>query len=378
MSVSLGRLRGRSEPPYLCVGYLANRGDCMQNDIRFNSIADELRKVGRAGSITPRQLVSWFGGARRGSWIVSIIRQSLASAGLTTEPDFESAYFDAPLEFKLVEALAPDAAICESVSMQTFVHGEVIVRETSAYADPTYRLSKLEAANRRPLSVSSNTSVSEAVTLMMSNDYSQLPVMNGERDVKGVVSWQSIGARLGFGKKAVEVRDVMDDYYDISSDASLFQAIPIIVMHQYVLVRGKDKSVVGIVTASDLSLQFQQLSEPFLLLGEIENHIRRILELGLPVTDLAAAKDPGDITRSVERVSDLTFGEYLRLIENSQTWGKLNLPIDRVVFGSQLNRVRTIRNDVMHFDPDGIPSEDLDHLRRMVGFLQRLQELGVS
>ncbi|RAN82007.1 hypothetical protein B5P43_09995 [Bacillus sp. SRB_336] len=349
----------------------------MQNDDRFKSIADELRKSGRAASLTPRQLVSWFGGARRGSWIVSRIREGLASAELTTEPDFESAYFDAPLEFRLVEPLAPVVVVCESASLETSAYVEVI-REASAYADPTYRLSKLEAANRRPLSVSSNTSVSEAVTLMMSNDYSQLPVMNGERDVKGVVSWQSIGARLSFGKDAIEVRDVMDEYYEISSEASLFQAIPIIVMHQYVLVRGKDKSIVGIVTASDLSLQFQQLSEPFLLLGEVENHLRRILELRLPVADLAAARDPSDTSRSVERVSDLTFGEYLRLIENSQTWTKLHLPIDRTVFSRQLDRVRTIRNDVMHFDPDGIPDEDLDHLRKMVGFLQRLQELGVS
>jgi hypothetical protein len=43
--------------------------------------------------------------------------------------------------------------------------------------------------------------------------------------------------------------------------------------------------------------------------------------------------------------------------------------------------VRKIRNEVMHFDPDGIPEKDLMTLREFSRFLQRLQiidELGVE
>jgi hypothetical protein len=40
---------------------------------------------------------------------------------------------------------------------------------------------------------------------------------------------------------------------------------------------------------------------------------------------------------------------------------------------SHLEKVRQIRNDVMHFDPDGIPDEDLDVLRQFSRFLQTLQ-----
>jgi len=46
----------------------------------------------------------------------------------------------------------------------------------------------------------------------------------------------------------------------------------------YVLVRDqRDRRITGIVTASDLSLQFQALAEPFLLLREIELHVRQLL-----------------------------------------------------------------------------------------------------
>lgn len=269
--------------------------------------------------------------------------------------------------------VSPDSAVAHAEASV-----EVAVREVPAYADPTYRLSKLAAANRVPQWVSPTASLQEAVTLMAANDYSQLPVMTGVRDVKGVISWNSIGLRMGFGREVKTVGDAMDAHQEISNEASLFQAMPIIVQHQYVLVRGQDKTVVGIITASDLSIQFQQLTEPFLLLGEIENHIRRIIDLKFSPEELAQAGDSSDKSREIQRVSDLTFGEYLRLIENQDRWDRLGLSVDRVVFCKQLERVRSIRNDVMHFDPDGIPPEDLELLRKVCSFLQRLQGIGAS
>jgi hypothetical protein len=142
-----------------------------------------------------------------------------------------------------------------------------------------------------------------------------------------------------------------------------------------VLVRGSDNKITGIVTASDLSLQFQQVAEPFLLLSEIENHVRSLLSGRFDKEDLAAIRDPSDSARKVDDVSGLTFGEYLRLIENEERWQKLGLNLDRKTFCSHLDQVRVIRNDVMHFDPDGVPQSDLEKLRDCAKFLQTLQTL---
>jgi hypothetical protein len=244
-------------------------------------------------------------------------------------------------------------------------------------ADPTYRINRLAAANKPPLSVKPDAPLREATTLMLANDYSQLPVMTTEREVKGVVSWTSVGTRLALGRQGEHVRDAMDPHFEIRAEASLIQAIPIIAEHQYVLVRNSaDHRINGIVTATDLSLQFHQLAEPFLVLGDIENHLRRIIADKLPTGDLAAARSPAEGGRPVNGVEDLTFGEYLTLMGNSDRWNKLGLAIDRHAFCSQLNRIREIRNTVMHFDPDGIESEDLDHLRDFARFLERLRGLG--
>ncbi len=345
----------------------------------------EISRVLRAGESSPvvtvRSFLKWFFGTqRRGHWIVSYIRTMLEEAGLQTEPDFESAYLDAEMRFELADKMVPGAeAITAEVSEKISVadHAEVRVLK-AAFADPTYRVSKLAAANRQPTSVRPEATLAEAATLMMANDFSQLPVMTSERDVKGVISWETIGSRLALGQRPSVAREAMEPHAEISSDASFFTAIPLIVEHQYVLVRGSDQRIMGIVTTSDLSLQFQQLTEPFLLLGEIENHIRRIISSHFAQAELAAVKDSGDDARLVEKASDLTFGEYKRLLEEPSRWNRLGLQIDRVVFTQLLDRVREIRNDVMHFDPDGIPDDDLEILRDFARFLRTLQSLGAT
>jgi CBS domain-containing protein len=324
----------------------------------------------------------WFGAYRRGYWIVQGIRKALRKAKLVTEPDFESAYIDSPIRFLVLKPPAPPpapaAGAAETPAPAATAAPTELVMPPSAYADPTSRISKLAAANRPVVSIKPDASLQEAVTLMLSKDYSQLPVMTSEREVKGVVSWASIGSRLGLGRNGAVVRELMDEHHEIRADASLFVAIPIIVQNQYVLVRGTDQRITGIVTSSDLSLQFQQLSEPFLLLGEIENHVRRLIGDCFTITELAAAQDPADANRQIEGVADLTFGEYIRLLENGDRWTKLKLKVDRKAFITQLDRVREIRNDVMHFDPDPLPDTDLDALRRFAQFLQRLQTIGVT
>jgi hypothetical protein len=118
------------------------------------------------------------------------------------------------------------------------------------------------------------------------------------------------------------------------------------------------------------------LAEPFLLLGEIENYIRRTLE-PLDAKTLKSARAPGDDDRPVETVADLSFGEYVRLLENEHTWTKLGLKLDRKEFVDHLDRVRRIRNDVMHFDPDGIAPDDREKLRSFIGLLRSLASVGV-
>jgi CBS domain-containing protein len=243
---------------------------------------------------------------------------------------------------------------------------------TSEPEDPTQRIGRLPSANTRPLSANPNSTVAESVTLMLLNDFSQLPVMQGERTLKGVITWQSIGTKLALGRPCTLVQDCLEESIVVESRVSLFSAFPAIVDRGFVLVRDRENLISGIVTTTDLSLQFRQLAEPFLLLGEIEKHLRRLSDGRFSAEDIKVAKDPNDTLREITSLSDLTFGEHIRLVEHPDRWSALNLSIDRATFVKHLNEVRDIRNDVMHFDPDGTGPSELEKLRQFVRLLGAL------
>jgi len=244
------------------------------------------------------------------------------------------------------------------------------VASIAPYLDPTFRIGRLELANRPPTSVHPDAEIIGAVTVMLMNNFSQLPVIVHERQVLGLLSWRSLGSRLSQGSDCKLVRDAMDDCEVLGADASLFDAIETLKTHDCVLVRDSEGKISGIMTAYDISVTFGQLGEPFLILGEIENHIRSLIAAKFSREDLATARDAIDAGRPVEDVSDLTFGEYVRLLENPGNWQKLSLRIDRSHFVKKLEEIRVIRNEVMHFDPEGIEESDLKKLRDFVAFLQ--------
>jgi len=332
-------------------------------DEKLAEISKQLKKGIKPQRVTARTFIEWFGAERRSFWNVIQIRRSLKSYQLITKPDFESVYIDSFISFE------PEPKEKPGEGQPPIV--------TDVNTDPTYRIGKLASANKPPVSVKPDDLLSTAVTLMLSHDYSQLPVMINDRDVKGMISWTLIGSRLALGRKCEYVRDCMVPAHELSADTYIFAAIDDIVRHQYALIRDPEKVISGIVTTTDLSRQFRQLGEPFLLLGEIENYIRRMIQDKYTIDELREACDPSDEKREIESISDLTFGEYLRLLENPDRWSKLALSIERGLFVKQLDEIRQIRNDVMHFDPDGIPDEDVEKLRRFVRLMQDLAKIGV-
>jgi len=320
---------------------------------KLAEIKQQLEKGVMPSKETVRNFLLWFGVARRGGRAVRRIRRRLEEAGLETDPDFEFAFFDGPVSF------IPAGSKRAPTNQQE-----------------TFRIGRLESANRKPVFVKPDTAISEAVTLLLTHDYSQLPVMTTERDVKGVISWKTIGSRLALNRQCPCARDCMEQPRIVQLEDSIFSAIAYISEHDYVLVQAPDRTICGIVTATDFSEQFRLLAEPFLLIGEIEDSIRKLIHGKFTASELADVKDPDDKERKVEAVSDLTFGEYGRLLENEKRWKKVGLALDRAEFVKRLTYIRDIRNDIMHFEPEGLDDEDLKTLRDFAKFMGRLRTLG--
>ena len=325
---------------------------------KLEQIAHEIREERRQG-LEPsariqstREFIAWFGYYRRSQWFSETVREKLESLGLYTEPDFQNAYIDGPI------------AIRDSF-------------ESNPPADSTLLVDTLNAAHNGPTTVSPTDSLTTAITNMMGNDFSQLPVMSGPKTVKGIITWESIGSSRALGQCGSEVRHYMYPAEVIEGKRPLFEAVDIIVRVGYVLVKGQDNTITGIVTASDLNDLFLQLAEPFLLVGQIESHVRRIIHGKFTNAELAGVI-PGSDPKKTYSIADLTFGGYCRLLQNPNLWKKVHIPLDRTVLVDRLEDVATIRNNVMHFNPDGLDPRDVQKLRDASAFFLRVAHYNVA
>lgn len=350
-----------------------------------NLLADAAEQVsqGRYVVLTPRELLDAYGAKRRGRYVVEEIRDDLEEAGLITQPDFETVWLDESIyivgepDREASSAEEPEG-VGSTASEDSGAFEEGSEAADLVRGDPTYRISKLASATQGIVSVKPDAPLIEAITIMMANDFSQVPVMPNSRDVVGVVSWRSIGAHLALSldgprPQTLAAREVIEPSHEIRSNRSLFEAIPLVLAHEYVLVRGDDRQISGLITANDLSVQFRTISEPFILLSEIENLLRGMIARRFDVSELNAARAPADQGRAITRVDDLTFGEYVRLLEEPGRWAKSRLTVDRATFCQYLRDAAKIRNEVMHFDPDGPDEGDLLKLRHLTRFLKDLE-----
>ena len=307
-----------------------------------------------------RELLGKYGFMRRGDYINNEILNQLDEHDLRIVPDFRSAWLDNQVRVEL-----------DPQDGDNFPGGQ--------QPDPTPRVDMLPAAHNSPMRVRPDDALAVATTLMQLHDFSQLPVMNSERDLAGVVSWRSVGARLALQRDCRHVRDCMESAVEIRKDTPLFQAISIVAQNGYVLVRDPAlRNVIsGIVTATDLSDQLVKLAGPFLLTGEIEGHLRNLIHRKFTLDELKALSPTVGDGREIRGSADLTLGEYVRLLQNPESWARLELNIDRKQFIDHLDAVRQIRNSIMHFNPDGLDDEETKMLRDVAKFFENLVAFGV-
>src|SRR5437763_4382172 len=159
-------------------------------------ISEEVESGKSPPPVTTREFLSWFEAQRRGYWIVRHIRRELEESRLQTIPDFESNYIDAHLQLIRMEneedqTLTQQDQVVETADVET-VETRVDLQTTTpdwVRRDPTYRISKLAPANQYVVSVTPDGTLAEVIALLLLKNFSQLPVMTNEREVKGVITW---------------------------------------------------------------------------------------------------------------------------------------------------------------------------------------------
>lgn len=369
----------------------------------------------RGLEISVRELLAEWDVKRRGSEVVTRIQRDLAANGITTLPRFDQVAIDDTILVRAdTTAPVPEPAheMEEPSDSPNQVSGHVPDKPRVPSGTPELpsitappgqydqdQGEKFEIAVpdpavadfERPFEVTIGTlpsagsglriippelALTDAIGIMESNGYSQLAV-GSDRQLKGSISWADVGREYAYGGSPLQVKDVMNnDPVAVRFDDPLLRHVRTIADRGFIFVRDEKQVLSGIVTSSDLSVRFEELAKPFLLIGHVEGWLRAALDSAFSSDELAAAIDGDQDDREVEGAKDLTFGEFARLLENPHNWEKLGWSVPRVEFCKHLHAVRQIRNEVMHFSPEPISEVQIDQIQRLLDWIQRLATRG--
>lgn len=215
--------------------------------------------------------------------------------------------------------------------------------------------------------VSRSATFDEAITRMVVNDYSQLPILSG-RKLGGAVTWQSI-ARARHANHNPPFSRAIVRASEVPYDRDLIDVLPMLAEHEFVFVRNQRNEIGGIVTASDLAARYGAMATPFFLVGELDRRLRQVLASSIEFTQVQNLCDP-EGNRSIEGFDDLSMGDYQRVLENKEAWERVGWSLDRKIFIERLDEIRQIRNDLMHFNPEPLPVNSIRQIRHMINVLR--------
>jgi predicted transcriptional regulator len=313
------------------------------------SLVEEIKKDKKAREITPRELFNGLSCYRRTPGNCNYVDQFLNKHNLEVEPGYNDVWIDSTIKIR-----------------------HKPLAKTKSPKDPIKKVQILKAASQLPKFIDNSANIEEAITTMQLYNYSQLPVTNnGLRGLCGYISWETIGIAIFNGIKSKIVKDYKSDDIEILNlQTPLLKAIRTIYEHDFAVVIKEDQSLCGIITTTDISSQFLSITEPFVLLEEIENQIRNLFDEHFLLEEIKTVCL--DSNKKIETIDDMTFGEYIKIMEIPENWDKLEIESDRRLFIQRLDEIRQIRNDIMHFEPAGITEEQYQKLQLTSRYLDKI------
>jgi CBS domain-containing protein len=283
------------------------------------------------------------------------VEADLANHGIATVPNFRKV----SLETVVRLASADDASADSSPDDET-------------QSDFGLTVGNLPSALSGVKSVSPNATFEEAITVMALNRYDQLAVLAGSRILRGAVTWESIAwARHAnpdapFSKAIIEAQEVR-------YDKDLVEALPKLDDSGFIFVRNDLNEVAGIITTADVVGTYEETATPFILIGQLDQVLRRLIHRIVTLDELQALCDPEN-RRDLDSYDKLELGDYQRILESPEYWKRLKSPFDRVAFIQRMNELRLIRNNIMHFNPAPPDPQTIPKLRNMLRVLRVFED----
>jgi serine/threonine protein kinase/predicted transcriptional regulator len=284
-------------------------------EARQDEFLQSAKKAAESGSpyrTSVRELIATWGASGRDFGVNERIEADLGGYGITTEPDFRAGTLDDTVAIVFATQRETDEAMTSPVEdgalKATAPQINVAVSQDEGAWDYGLTIGNLPSASKKVTSVAPDATFEEAITLMLTEDYSQLAVMTGPRELKGAVSWKSI-AKARNADPDAKLSAAIVKAEAVPSTADLISMLPVIERQEFVFVHGTDRSITGIVTLVDVVEAYGQMASPFFMIGRIDQSLRHIIEATFTIKTITYLIDPDD-QRGITSYGRLTMGDY--------------------------------------------------------------------
>lgn len=223
-----------------------------------------------------------------------------------------------------------------------------------------HRVNSLVPDRQDLCTVEPDTSIRDALEVMKATDFSQVPVVAGD-EVLGLFSYRSLAQGVANASGNFldhEVEDFAAEPAFARITDELHEIVPELDRDGAVLV-GDPNNLLAVVTPTDVTAYLRQVTEPFVLLQEIELVLRSLVAATCPHDDIAdriaaaiADEYRGREDRIPTRLDRLTLNQLVMVVLNgrsyaevfSQLFGRSKQPTK-----DNLEPLGEIRNAVLHF-----------------------------
>lgn len=213
----------------------------------------------------------------------------------------------------------------------------------------------------KPACIGEDEMAAAALRVMIENDYSQLPVVNGSEELVGMITTDSIARALNLLDLKVEALRVSNalvnsKQYKLESDITdvldgLRDAYSVPVVDNFA-------RVIGIITNYDTAAYFRSRAEDMMLVEDVETTLKDCIRV-----DLIAQQgqlDDADLTARISEqignksIDEMTISDFILLFLHGDRWNRYSadVDIDRDACRKMLKVVNEIRNDLFHFRTD--------------------------
>jgi CBS domain-containing protein len=196
---------------------------------------------------------------------------------------------------------------------------------------------------------------------MIEHDYSQLPIVDDQGKLNGIITEQSIVNTYFIVGNSESLLDMTVDHCQAtpvtnSPDDSIFDVLDRL-KNVYAAVVVENQKPVGIVTDYDTTYFFRNYSDGLIQVQDVEVTLRQYIEDVLNTDSKTEAAlyhafgpDKRGIKKTAREYDELTFEQTTRLIITDENWEKFE-PIftSKPMFLSLMEPVREVRNQLAHF-----------------------------